>query len=318
MGTVSSMSSLATLAAAECCVPESWVNDVVRQGPSRVKTLRIEKSTPGKFRIISRPSAELEILQRWLVLRFFEKMEVHDSAMAFRRGRSILTNAQAHARSRFFVRVDFSNFFPSIRYADFSFALGKSKNLGYFFSEYADARNFIQRICFDSNLRLPIGYISSPTISNAVMFEFDVRMEGMVAANGGDLGNAKVTRYADDIVFSTDKKGGCAKFVDLLRELVKKWASPLLSINENKTIFSSSSGGSAIVTGLRVCSDSHITITREYKDKIRLMLSLHAKKCLRPEDLPKLKGHLNYIRYVAPAFFSTLCAKYTSVIDKLI
>ncbi|CAE6710731.1 retron St85 family RNA-directed DNA polymerase [Paraburkholderia aspalathi] len=312
------MPSIVTLAAAECCVQESWVNDVVRQGPSRVKTLRIKKSTPGKFRVISRPSAELEILQRWLVLRFFEKMEIHESAMAFRRGRSILTNAEVHAQSRFFVRVDFSNFFPSIRYADFAFALGKSTELAYLFKEYSDIGNFIQRICFDSNLKLPIGYISSPVISNAVMFEFDARLENIVAANGEDLGSARVTRYADDIVFSTDKKGGCTKFVEILRSLVKSWASPSLSINEDKTNFSSSSGGSAIVTGLRICSDNHITVTREYKDEIRLMLSLLVKNSLRPEDLSKLKGHLNYVRHVAPAFFSTLCAKYTSVIAELI
>lgn len=312
------MPSIVTLAAAECCVQESWVNDVVRQGPSRVKILRIRKSTPGKFRIISRPSAELEILQRWLVLRFFEKMEIHDSAMAFRRGRSILANAQIHAKSRYLVRIDFANFFPSIRYADLAFALSKSKKLAHIFSEYPDIGEFIQRICFDSNLKLPIGYVSSPIISNAVMFDFDVRLNDIVSANRENLGSARVTRYADDIVFSTDTKGGCMKFVELFRSLVQAWASPSLLINEDKTIFSSTSGGSAIVTGLRICNDSHITVTREYKDEIRLMLSLHTKKRLRLEDLSRLKGHLNYVRHVAPAFFSTLCAKYTSLIDELI
>jgi RNA-directed DNA polymerase len=89
------MDSLIQLAAHECCVQDSWVADAVRQGASRVKLLKIQKSTPGKFRIISRPSAELEILQRWLTIRFFKNMDVHDSAMAFVQGRSILTNAKS-------------------------------------------------------------------------------------------------------------------------------------------------------------------------------------------------------------------------------
>ncbi|MBB5541925.1 RNA-directed DNA polymerase [Paraburkholderia fungorum] len=312
------MSSLVKLAATECCVQERWVNDVIRQGPSRVKTLKIKKPKSAKFRIISRPSAELEILQRWLTIRFFEKMEIHDSAMAFRTGRSILTNAQFHAKSLYFIRVDFLNFFPSIRYADLNFAIGKSKIIRNIFTDYADAGSFIERVCFDSNLRLPIGYISSPIISNAVMFEFDVQLQKLVTANTNELGDGRITRYADDIVFSTDKKGGCAKFLELIRSFVKTWASPSLSVNENKTTFSSRNGGSAIVTGLRVCNDSHVTITREYKDKVRLMLSLRGKQVLRPEDVRVLKGHLDYIRHIAPAFFSTLCAKYTGVISEFI
>jgi RNA-directed DNA polymerase len=280
--------------------------------------LKIKKSGSNGFRIISRPSAELEVLQRWLTIRFFNEMDVHESAMAFRRGRSILTNAQFHAESLYFIRVDFSNFFPSIRYLDLDFALRKSIYTQKLLGEYPDAGNFIKRICFDAKLRLPIGYISSPAISNVVMFQFDVELEKLVKTNDSVLGHGKVTRYADDIVFSTDKKGGCAKFLELVRSLVKVRTSPSLSINEGKTTFSSRGGGSAIVTGLRVCNDSHITITRAYKDKIRLMLALRTKQTLCEEDVPILKGHLTYIRHVAPAFYSTLCAKYTGIIGDFI
>jgi RNA-directed DNA polymerase len=142
--------------------------------------------------------------------------------------------------------------------------MGKSENVWEIF-KYKGAGKFVERICFDSNSRLPIGYISSPIISNAVMHEFDTKLQGLVLDNKVDLGNGKLTRYADDIIFSTDLKGACEKFLQLIRLFAKSWASPTLTINEGKTIFSSRLGGSAIVTGLRVCNDSHVTVTREYK-----------------------------------------------------
>lgn len=313
------MPSIISLASRDCSVPESWVKDVVRQGPSRVKILRIEKkSAPGKFRYVSRPSSELEILQRWLVHRFFEKLEIHDSAMAFRQGHSILKNAQAHAKSQYFVRVDFSNFFPSIQYRDLAATLIKSEHHSGIFSEYPDFENFVKRICFDANLKLPVGYVSSPAISNSVMFDFDVHISNVISSNHSVLGNCRYTRYADDIVFSTDKKGGCKEFLKILRPIVENWKSPEIFINDDKTILSSKSGGSAIVTGLRVCNDGHITIPRKYKDEIRLLLSLKAKGKLNTDDFSRLTGHLNYVRHVAPAFFSTLCAKHAAIIEDII
>jgi RNA-directed DNA polymerase len=245
-------------------------------------------------------------------------MRLHESAMAFRENRSILSNAKTHANSRFFVRVDFSDFFHSIRHADLMLSLAGSEVTRELTARYTDTSEFIARICFDSNLRLPIGYISSPAISNAVMFEFDTRLENILHANVDKTGAFKITRYADDIVFSTDKKGGCNSFFELFAAFTQTWASPSLSINTEKTVFSSRTGGSAIVTGLRVCNDGHITVDRRYKDKIRLLLSLHAKQRLQQEELPMLRGHLNYIRHVAPAFYSSLCSKYSTIISEFI
>src|SRR5712692_1936401 len=63
------------------------------------------------------------------------------------------------------------------------------------------------QICFDKKHSLPIGYISSPAISNAVMYDFDKMLYIIVNENQEKIGKGVVTRYADDIVFSTDIKG---------------------------------------------------------------------------------------------------------------
>ncbi|PRE80881.1 retron St85 family RNA-directed DNA polymerase [Burkholderia gladioli] len=312
------MPNFASLAATECHVPEDWVANVVRQGPRRAKILRIKKKNSDKFRSIARPSAELEMLQRWLLLKFFNQLELHDSAMAFRDGHSILTNAVRHKGSAYFIRIDFKDFFSSIKLQDFIMAMSQTKFFGFHLTEYSDYMEFIGKICFDSRGRLPIGYVTSPIISNAVMYRFDVALSNAISARTKEFGVSVLTRYADDIVFSTDLKGGCAAFLKFFQEFVSAWASPSLVINTEKTIFSSKAGGSAMVTGLRICNDNHITVTREYKDKIRLMLSLYQKSKLNEDELPALRGHLSYVKHVSPAFFSAICSKYLTAIEKLI
>jgi hypothetical protein len=47
------------------------------------------------------------------------------------------------------------------------------------------------------------------------------------------------------------------------------------------------------------------------------LMSLYSNGKLNKEEHESLKGHLSYIQYVAPLFFSNLSKKYFSVIEKL-
>lgn len=312
------MTSIVQLAAKECALSDEWVMAVLRSGHSSVKKLQVpHKNKPG-YRLVSRPSSELEILQRWLVLRFFNNYRIHPMAMAFLPNRSVLTNANFHKENNYFIRIDFKDFFPSIRISDLVSALLADKNCADSIIQYDGYRQFLARICFDFADSLPVGYISSPAISNIVMWEFDLKLSELVSTKKILLGNGLVTRYADDIIFSTNLKGGCDNFLKIFRELVDSNTSPKLKINEKKTAYSSRSGGSAIVTGLRVCADGHVTVDSRYKDIIRLMLSLHAKGKLKDSDLPILRGHLAYVRHVAPAFYSKICLKFVETISDFI
>lgn len=309
------MSSVIELVARECNLSTEWVTNVLRSGYSRVKKIKVPKKNKSGYRLVSRPSAELEILQRWLVLRFLSKYRIHPSAMAFIPRRSILSNATFHKESQYFIRVDFKDFFPSIKLVDLVKALIDDRGCADSITKYDGYREFLERLCFDYNHSLPIGYISSPVISNIVMWEFDEKLAELIKVNHAVLGNARVSRYADDIVFSTNKRGGCQKFLELFKTFVASQRYPTLRINDEKTLFSSKPRGTSMVTGLRICSDSRITITKKYKDGVRLMLSLHAKGGLKREDFPVLKGHLAFIRSVAPAFYSKICLKYVDTIS---
>jgi hypothetical protein len=312
------MTSLVALAATECNLSEDWVQAVLRSGPSDVKKIQVSHKRKPGFRLVSRPSAELEILQRWLVLRFFRRNRVHPMAMAFLPNKSILSNANFHKNNDYFIRIDFKDFFPSIRINDLIKALIDDTACIDPLTKYDGYREFLARICFDFSEKLPIGYISSPAISNLVMWDFDSKLSELVATKKALIGDGLVTRYADDIVFSTNLRGGCKKFFELFRPLVDMNKYPTLKINDKKTAFSSKAGGSAIVTGLRVCADSHVTVDSRHKDAVRLMLSLHAKGELKTSDFPVLRGHLAFLRNVAPAFYSKICLKYVETIPPFI
>lgn len=312
------MPSLVQLAAKECSLSEDWVQNVLRSGHSSVKKIQVPHKRKSGYRLVSRPSAELEILQRWLVLRFLRQYRVHPIAMAFLPSRSILTNAELHREGTYFIRMDFKDFFPSIKVTDLVKVILDDKNCPDPLTQYDGYREFVTRICFDFADALPVGYITSPTISNMVMWDFDTKLAELVATKKPLIGRGQISRYADDIVFSTDMKGGCQKFLELFRDLVANNTHPKLKINNDKTLFSSKPGGSAFVTGLRVCADGHITVDRAYKDEIRLMLSLHKKGQLKEDDFPILRGHLAYARHVAPAFFSKTCLKHVEIISSFI
>lgn len=144
------MSSLMELAAKECHVTVDWVGSVVATGPTKVKVLYIsKKGNPNKKRKIHRPSAELEILQRWLSLRVFNKLEVHPAAAAFVKNASVLDNARRHEKNSYLVRVDFKDFFWSLTIHDLLECFKNSKTEAFKRLARADI-NFIQKICFDS------------------------------------------------------------------------------------------------------------------------------------------------------------------------
>ena len=296
-------------------VPESLVADAISLARKQVKKFTIEKRSGGS-RTIFHPSKKLKVIQYWLISKIFSDMPVSDAAMAYRKGVSILHNARAHANNRFFVKMDLKDFFPSIKFQDLlpylkEWHLAASPD----WELNDEAMDFIRRACFYQQDRLAVGYPSSPIISNIVMGCFDKAI--LAEVSSGKYGRVTYTRYADDMVLSTDKAGVCGDLVRLLRRQVKASKSPKIAVNDEKTRIGSSTGGSALVTGLRLCAGGHITISRKMKSHIRLLLSLYAKGELRPEDVPSLAGHLAYCHHVAPQFYSTLAKKYFSQIHEI-
>ncbi len=297
-------------------IPSKMIDEAMAVARSQVKKFKIEKRNGG-FRTILQPSKKLKTIQYWLMQNIFNQLPVHDSAVAYRDGISILHNAKRHRGNRFFLKIDFKDFFPSIKWSDFVPILDEwHKNSKVDWDWDDETRTLIQYSCFYTSDKLPIGYPSSPTISNTVMFSTDVELTKLIGDHH-KYGNVVYTRYADDIIISTNKKGACKILLKDVSKLISEIKSPNVSLNTSKTKLGSSSAGSVSVTGLKVCSNGHITIHRKQKDHIRLLLGLYKKGVLAVDECESLLGHLAYIHHVAPEFYSKLQKKYFKEITNL-
>lgn len=296
-------------------VPVSLIDEALSLARSQVKRFP-KKKRNGGYREIFQPSKKLKNLQYWLIYNLFKRLPVHDSAVAYLDGVSILHNAKRHSENRYFLKMDLNNFFPSINYLDLLPLIEAwHKRILPVWELDDQAKDLIRLSCFFKGDILPIGYPSSPIISNIIMFDFDTQVTKLIS-DRVKYGECVYTRYADDLILSTDKKGAC---IDLLKDvttIINGMVSPKISVNNSKTKLCSSSGGSASVTGLKICNDGHITIHNKQKDHIRLLLSLYRKGILK-EEHKSLLGHLSYCHYVAPAFYSNLVKKYFTEIKQL-
>lgn len=297
-------------------VSPEFINEAVDLAFRSVKKFNLPKKNEG-YRVISQPDSKIKTIQYWLIHNVFNKLPVHESAMAYKKGTSILNNAIAHSKKSYFLKVDLKDFFPSLKFTDLDPIISQWHKKTKSEWEYNDsAKEIIRRCCFDKKGCLPIGYPSSPSISNALMYSFDINLIKKLSDKDA-YGDVTYTRYADDIIISTNKKNVCNKLLIIALDVINKSKSPKITVNKEKIHFGSSTGGSAVVTGLRVCSNEHITIHRSQKDHIRLLLSLLAKDKLDKQDYESLRGHLAYVMHVDPCFYTKLQIKYLHAIEKL-
>lgn len=296
-------------------IPESLIREALTNSRRQVKIFTIPKRDGGK-RIIHHPSRRLKTIQYWLIQNIFKYITISEHAAAYREGQSIVDNAKKHLDNSLFIKTDLENFFPSITYKDFRPYLADwHKQANPAWQLNSKAENLINQVCFYKNDSLVIGYPCSPVISNIVMRDFDERLFSKLKAVGAK--DTKYSRYADDIIVSSKSKSKSKELFSILSKEISSCTSPNIKINQNKTRFGSSLSGTAFVTGLKITHDRRIIVRKDYKDQLRLLLSLANKGKLSTADYQKTLGHLNYVRHVDPALFNKLTTKHFKEVESI-
>lgn len=285
--------------AADLALPESFIRSLGKSASHEYKTYQIAKRSGG-FRKIHHPSKRLKAVQRWLVANVISSLPVHDAARAYREGHSIFENAEAHARSRFLLRMDLKDFFPSIKKADVKKYIGDRLRLflGWICE---DIELFCHLVCRKS--ALTIGAPTSPALSNVICYDMDVQLNTLCANNG-----VTYTRYADDLFFSTSQPNvlrGLEK--DVLRIISKLEMPKELAVNASKTRHSSKRG-TRRVTGIILGSDGRPHVGRKLKRRIRALI--HKFASLDASTRASLAGTLAYVIGFDPQFENSLIMKY--------
>jgi RNA-directed DNA polymerase len=143
----------------------------------------------GQPRKIDSPKPELKKIQRKILDIILHRVPLNSHAEGYVRHKSILSNANRHVGKEIVIRMDISDFFPSIT---FPRVVGTFEALGYPLNVAELLGNLTSH-----EGRLPIGAPTSPAISNIVCRRMDKRF-----ARLGRKCGFSYSRYADDIAVS--------------------------------------------------------------------------------------------------------------------
>ena len=174
-------------------IEEQYLLNLLNRKNHLYRHYTIDKKDGGK-RLIYHPCAELKTLQYWLVRNIFNKLPISPHAYAYMKGKSIKQNALQHKDARNILHLDIKNFFNGISEDHIKNVI--NINIDKFNELEFDITNeldIISNIC-QINGGCPIGAVTSPIISNAILYNFDNKISAFANAN-----NLVYTRYADDI-----------------------------------------------------------------------------------------------------------------------
>jgi RNA-directed DNA polymerase len=267
--------------------------------PSRYKLHEIDKRNNRGKRLIAQPTAEIKTLQRWAINKFAGLLPVHVAATAYRQGSSIKKHASMHASSMYLLKMDFKDFFPTIKASDFI-----KHATTYIDLEPVDIKHlanlFFRRDKKTNDLILSIGAPSSPIISNTIMFKFDE-----IVADYCNIRNINYSRYADDIAISSNQPKVLDDAFNYINKLCKTISYPDLIINQEKTVFTSKKFHRQL-TGLVLSNDGKASLGREKKRLIRATAYNFSKGLLTDIEVNRLKGMLAFAYSIDPKFVNTI------------
>lgn len=154
-----------------------------------------KKNGTRKIQYLKRGSS-LEELQKKLLVGFLEKQQVPVCVKGFKKGGSYKEYLSPHIGSKYFLRIDIEDFFPSIT------GIQIKNGLDFCIScNSEDDKDKLYNLLCDIvtlNGSLPQGACTSPAVSNLVMTAIDQRILKYCQALG-----ICYTRYADDLLFSS-------------------------------------------------------------------------------------------------------------------
>lgn len=260
----------------------------------------------GSLRLISAPKPMLKAAQRFIAREITEKLPVHGAAHGFLCGRSIASNAQAHAGAAIVVKFDIRDFYPTITSARVKGLLRKA---GY----GEQVATLIAMLCTEAPRdvleidgktqfvatgprSLPQGAPTSPSITNALCLRLDARLSAIASAQGWVY-----TRYADDMTFSQQDAGG---HVGHLRGAVRRIvAEEGFKLHEKKTRVMRA-GRRQSVTGLVINASSPDTaparVPREMIRRLRAAIHNRKRGQAGGDSVARLAGMAAYIYMTDP------------------
>ena len=263
------------------------ITDFLSKDKKLIKEFDIK--TKSKVRHIIAPQDEfmtaLKHLNVLLQSKFDRKNDLFQ--VAYKKGKSIVNNAEIHQGNKYVFKTDFKDFFPSCK------RCLVEPVLDFLFEDYNGFNVAIIKDLFYSNIlyknSLFIGSPISGTIANYIISDAVLEMRSKALKYG-----IKMTVYADDITFSSDKVLYKKSVLEIVNTSLQKLGlSNYFKLNSKKCIGLSNQRRS--ITGIVFNHNDEMTTHRFRYEHIRQSLYQLSKGDTSHFRMSELKGQIAFV-----------------------
>lgn len=276
-----------------------------------------------KSRTIYKPSSTLKDFHVFLSRVLLDHLPVDASvSFAYRRGATLIQAVEPHAKSRAFFQTDLERFFDSITSPLIRKVLVENQ------TPVTDLTHHLEHILklLTVDGKLPIGFSTSPILSNVCLLPFDQRLAQISHERGWIY-----TRYADDIMLSSQDRADLSDAGSIIEDCLAVEIGDGFSLNPAKSKLTTI-GRKVKHLGLVILPSGDVAIDRDVRNRIESWIHFYLRdraKLLRifeetpnegmEEGLERLSGLVCYAHSADPAYLEKLRSKFgTTVIDSLL
>lgn len=263
------------------------------------------------------PNKKLKDYLVFLNLFVFEHLPVLNRVVfSYRKGATPMQAVEVHRKSKYFLQMDIKNFFPSVNRALVDSALQGGGDTTAVSDIQRHQARILDLVCVDG--ALPLGFPTSPPISNAVLYSFDTALDLICQER-----SIRYTRYSDDLIFSSERQID-EEFSDQVSELLRSSTQGLLAVHSGKTKYFQT-GSRIKILGMMILPNGVITIDSRIKRDLEVLLHFYITDKSKFFDLcegdeqsgiERAAGYLTYANSVDLNYIDRLRRKFgASTVD---
>ncbi len=272
----------------------------------------------GRTRNLLVPSEKLKGFHEFLRLFLLDFLPINKEVVfSYRKGLSAYDAVARHAASKSFFVCDIADFFPSIRRTRVKSTLLTAINL----CPIQDLETWLDRIvdlvCVDGSL--PVGFSTSPAISNAALMAFDNTLQTYCTRNGLVL-----TRYSDDIIVSAQDSAALKGIQEQVAASLQDAMKGEFSLHPGKSRFLHN-GTKIKLLGMVLLPNGTVSVDARIKNEIEVLIHFYLRDREKFADRmegdqrkseARLAGLLNYVNTIDQAYLDKLRKKFgAAVVD---
>lgn len=262
------------------------------------------------------PSLKLKKYLRFLNSFVFDYAKININVVhSYRHEKSTHTAVVPHCNSKFFFQTDIKDFFHKITRLDVEKILDTALDNVPIHDIHQYKYQLLNITTIDDIL--PVGFPTSPNISNSFLFSFDNALEDYCIKN-----EIIYTRYSDDIFLSSNDKNSLMSIQDTISDYLNKFYGGRVKINIYKTKHTQK-GNKIKILGMVILPSGKISVDIKLKKQLEILFHFYINdrkkfddylKNKYQGDFSKISGQLNHINTIDKSYLDKLRKKYGNFI----